>query len=105
MQMNLVIHVDHRDHFERRGNLAFLNGTRGYKHHQRGFREHNGFWFPEPAFLGAIIVGEVLNGPRMIRRDGSHVRWCSDRHRSCRASSNTFQPYHGPRRICYSPYN
>jgi BA14K-like protein len=100
-----VIMIGQRERFERRGNIAFLNGNRGYRNQRRGFREYNGFWFPASAFLGAIIIGEILNGPRMIRRDGSHVRWCADRYRSYRASSNSYQPYNGPRRICYSPYN
>ena len=100
-----VINVDRRDRFERQGNRVFLNGNRGYRNERRGFREYNGFWFPASAFLGAIIIGEVLNGPRVVRRDGSHVRWCANRYRSYRASSNSFQPYNGPRRICYSPYN
>jgi BA14K-like protein len=100
-----VVNVEHRNRFERQGNRVFLNGNRGYRQHRRGFREYNGFWFPATAFLGAIIIGEVLNGPRVIRRGGSHVGWCSDRYRSYRASSNTYKPYNGPRRICYSPYN
>ena len=33
-----------------------------------------------------------------------HVRWCYDRYRSYRHWDNTFQPYHGPRRQCVSPY-
>lgn len=100
-----VIQVNHRDRFERQGNRVFLNGNRGYRQQRRGYREHNGFWFPAAAFLGAVIISDVLNGPRVIRRDGPHIRWCSDRYRSYRASSNTFQPYIGPRRNCYSPYN
>jgi len=43
--------------------------------------------------------------PRVYRRVGSaHVEWCYDRYRSYRAWDNTFQPYHGPRQQCYSPY-
>lgn len=33
-----------------------------------------------------------------------HVRWCSVRYRSYRAHDNSFQPYHGPRRQCRSPF-
>jgi BA14K-like protein len=103
--MSDVIQVDRRDRFERQGNSVFLNGNRGFRHRQRGFREYNGFWFPEAAFLGAIIIGQALDGPRMGRRTSAHVEWCFNRYRSYRASSNSFQPYNGPRRICYSPYN
>ena len=34
----------------------------------------------------------------------AHYRWCENRYRSYRASDNSFQPYHGPRRACISPY-
>ena len=46
--------------------------------------------------------------PRRYYRAGglssAHVNWCYDRYRSYRAWDNTFQPYHGPRRQCWSPY-
>lgn len=32
-----------------------------------------------------------------------HVRWCSERYRSYRASDDTYQPLSGPRRPCLSP--
>jgi BA14K-like protein len=99
-----VIQVDRRDRFEHQGNRVFLNGNRGFRQQRRGFREYNGFWFPEAAFLGAIIIGQALDGRRIGRRDSAHVEWCLDRYRSYRVSSNTFQPYNGGRRVCYSPY-
>jgi hypothetical protein len=46
--------------------------------------------------------------PRRVYRGGqssAHVRWCYDRYRSYRAYDNTFQPYNGPRRQCWSPYS
>lgn len=99
-----VINVDHRNRFERQGNRVFLNGNRGFRQQRRGLREYNGFWFPEAAFLGAIIIGQALDGPRIGRRNSAHVEWCYDRYRSYRASSNSYQPYNGGRRVCYSPY-
>ena len=46
--------------------------------------------------------------PRRYYREGrysqAHIDWCYDRYRSYRASDNTYQPYHGGRRECYSPY-
>lgn len=33
-----------------------------------------------------------------------HVQWCYARYRSYRHWDNTFQPYHGPRKQCVSPY-
>jgi hypothetical protein len=35
----------------------------------------------------------------------AHVNWCENRYRSYRAWDNTFQPYHGPRKQCWSPYS
>ena len=34
----------------------------------------------------------------------SHEEWCYNRYRSYRDWDNTFQPYHGPRRQCHSPF-
>jgi hypothetical protein len=34
-----------------------------------------------------------------------HQLWCLDRWRSYDIYSDTYQPYHGPRRYCVSPYN
>jgi hypothetical protein len=42
--------------------------------------------------------------PRRYNHGSRHVRWCYNRYRSYRAWDNTFQPYHGPRRQCRSPY-
>jgi hypothetical protein len=33
-----------------------------------------------------------------------HLRWCYNRYKSYREYDNTFQPYHGPRQLCLSPY-
>jgi len=33
-----------------------------------------------------------------------HLAWCYNRYRSYRLMDNSFQPYHGPRRECLSPY-
>jgi hypothetical protein len=99
---------DRNNRFERRGKYHYYNGRRGYRNHRPGYRQYNGFWFPPAAFaLGAIISGAINNtAPRY--RSGysrSHVEWCYDRYRSYRASDNTFQPYNGGRRQCYSPYS
>ena len=34
----------------------------------------------------------------------AHVGWCHDRWRSYRSSDNSYQPFHGPRRQCRSPF-
>lgn len=67
--------------------------------------------------LGAIVAGSrrsyaqpryyapapVYRAPRRSF-SAAHHGWCSARYRSYRASDGTFQPYHGPRRLCRSPY-
>jgi hypothetical protein len=35
----------------------------------------------------------------------AHVNWCYSQYRSYDVNTNTFQPYNGPRRACYSPYS
>ncbi|EHK74244.1 transmembrane protein [Sinorhizobium meliloti CCNWSX0020] len=48
------------------------------------------------------------HAPRYYRQayygGSAHTRWCYARYRSYWAYDNTFQPYHGPRRACVSPY-
>jgi len=91
---------------------GWYNGHRGYRYKRSGYRYYNGWWFPAGAFVaGAIIGGAIANNngyaePRYYRGAGgsAHVQWCYDQYRSYRASDNTFQPYNGPRRQCYSPY-
>lgn len=39
------------------------------------------------------------------RYDPRHYDWCADRYRSYSPYDNTFQPYGGPRRQCYSPFS
>lgn len=80
------------------------------------------------AIAGALITGAIINSsrPRYVYRDyyepryyrdyaprrvyrtyggNAHVDWCYNRYRSYRAYDNSFQPYHGPRRQCWSPYS
>lgn len=82
------------------------HGHRGYRHYRPGYRRHSdGWWYPLAAFgLGAAIGGAIANQPR-VRGNAAHVNWCHGRYRSYRAYDNTFQPYHGPRQQCYSPYS
>lgn len=88
----------------RRGGHYYYNGHRGYSYYRPGYRRHGDFWFPAAAFIaGAIITGAINQSSR--GHGNAHVDWCYDRYRSYRAWDNTFQPYEGPRRQCYSPYS
>lgn len=95
-----VVHVD-------RKRPSYYRGHRGYSHRRPGYRYHNGYWFPLAAFAtGAIIGGAIATqpAPRAGGINPKHYQWCANRYRSYDSYSNTFQPYHGPRQRCYSPY-
>ena len=49
----------------------------------------------------------VRRVPRHVNRGygNRHVSWCYNRYRSYRAYDNTFQPNHGRRQQCYSPFS
>jgi len=95
--------------FYRRGDRAYYRGHRGYRKHRRGYRRHNGYWFPPAAFIGGAIIGSILSqNHRPVYRHSDnrrHIWWCENRYRSYRAWDDTFQPYHGPRKRCNSPYD
>jgi hypothetical protein len=60
-------------------------------------------------YYGPYYGPRVIYRPRVVyqraRLGDAHVQWCYNRYRSYRAYDNTFQPYHGPRQQCYSPYD
>lgn len=94
-------------HVDNRKRPYYYRGHRGYRHHRPGYRYHNGYWFPLAAFAtGAIIGGAIATqpAPRRAGINPKHYQWCANRYRSYDSYSNTFQPYHGPRQRCYSPY-
>jgi len=76
---------------------------------RRGNRGHNPGAGAAIGIIGAIVGGAIIANEanrrdrRYIRAD-RHVDWCYNRYRSYRASDNTYQPYHGRRRQCHSPY-
>tara|TARA_R110002126_G_scaffold284005_2_gene433502 strand:- start:137 stop:1069 length:933 start_codon:yes stop_codon:yes gene_type:complete len=45
-----------------------------------------------------------ITGKQAYSGSNPHLAWCYSRYRSYRQSDNTFQPYHGPRKECLSPY-
>ncbi|HWK67808.1 MAG TPA: BA14K family protein [Rhizobiaceae bacterium] len=108
-----VQQVQHRRGYYRYHGRPYYNGYRGYRYARPGWRRHNDWWFPPAAFITGAIVGGALAAPppppppvyRTRPVGNAHVQWCYDRYKSYRASDNTFQPYNGPRRQCYSPYS
>lgn len=96
------------------GPRRHYHARRHFRHHRHRYRHHHG-----PSF--GIIIGGGLPYYRPVPRyvapppviypvrpayglSRAHVDWCYSRYRSYRVSDNTFQPYHGPRRACISPY-
>ena len=64
------------------------------------------------ALLGGTVAGAlhldrqddaIDAGTRPFAIGNDHVAYCSARYKTYRASDNTFQPNHGPRRACVSP--
>jgi hypothetical protein len=93
---------NNRNYHNRRGHYYYnghhyYGGYRGYGYYRPGYRRWGGYWYPAAAFV-------VTAGPVVVRGGNAHVRWCRDHYASYRRSDNTWQPYNGGRRICYSPY-
>ncbi len=61
-----------------------------YRPGPRYYRPGPRYYRPAPVYRG--------------RLNQAHYNYCFSRYRSYRASDNTFQPYHGPRKPCRSPY-
>ena len=69
-----------------------------------------GYHFHEPA--RPLTVYDIRMPVASHRPDvrygaaaSAHVEWCYARYRSYRASDNTFQPFRGLRKQCWSPYS
>lgn len=83
---------------------------RHHRHLRRHHRPRAGFFFEfgtrpyYPPYYHAPRYPRYAHPRPVYRLSKAHVRWCYNRYRSYRASDNTFQPYHGPRKPCISPY-
>ncbi len=100
----LVQTVDHRGwrHRDRDRWRGRHYGPR-YRHYDRG--PSFSLYFGSPGYYYEPRY-RVAPAPRYRHRaSNAHVRWCESRYRSYDAWSNTWQPYNGPRRQCFSPYS
>lgn len=85
-------------------NDRYWNDDRRYRKHRRHYR--GGLYVQPRLYLGVPTYRYVQ--PRRYygyRLSAAHVAWCYNRYISYREWDNTFQPYHGPRRQCWSPYS
>ncbi len=59
-----------------------------------------------PTDRAVVVAQPVVVQQRVVAygATSAHVAWCQARYRSYRVGDNSFQPYHGPRRVCVSPY-
>lgn len=105
---------------EWRGNRHW-NGNRHWRGDRRDWRRYNRRHYRpyRPYYGGSGIYFDFsvpsyryyeprrYYAPRRVYRGGgsAHVRWCHNRYRSYRSWDNTYQPYNGPRRQCWSPYS
>lgn len=78
------------------------NNWRPYRYNRYRPRHYvgPGIYFGVPAYR--YVQPRRNYGYRLT---AAHVNWCYNRYRSYREWDNTFQPYHGPRRQCWSPYS
>lgn len=77
----------------------------GWRHHRRDWRWRD--HYRPGLYLNFGIPAYRYVEPRRpaYRVSNAHVNWCYNRYRSYRAWDNTYQPYNGPRRQCWSPYS
>ncbi|MCV0397008.1 MAG: BA14K family protein [Rhizobiaceae bacterium] len=75
-----------------------------YRHYRRHYpRPYVEFHFGTPHYVRPRYARPSYVRPAM-RFSPAHYRWCEARYRSYRTWDNSWQPYHGPRRQCISPY-
>jgi hypothetical protein len=82
------------------------HSRRNWRRYDRGPSIYLDFSIPAYRYAPRYYAPRYYAPRRVYRGGGSaHVQWCYSRYRSYRAYDNTFQPYNGPRRQCWSPYS
>ncbi|CBI77045.1 Transmembrane protein [Bartonella clarridgeiae 73] len=101
-----------------------LNGFKGYRHYRHGYRKYSdGWWYPEKAFIGYTysnvkdISLKVISTQRDRKPTFSsflekkelwnvkhHIDYCKARYLSYNQNDNSYQPFHGPRKQCFSSF-
>ncbi|WP_353645524.1 BA14K family protein [Mesorhizobium sp. WSM2239] len=109
-------HRGDRDRWRHRRHWRDGDRWRDRRHFRRDWRRYDrrpsiylDFSIPAYRYYEPRYYAPRYYAPRRVYRSGrlssAHVQWCYDRYRSYRAYDNTFQPYNGPRRQCWSPYS
>lgn len=109
---SLVEQAQYRDRDWRRDRREWRRDRREWRRDRREarreWRHHRRHWdndWPRAGFYFHIEPRRYYHPRPVYRSTNAHYRWCERRYRSYRAWDNTFQPYHGPRQQCYSPYS
>ena len=86
--------------------VHYRNGRRhAHRRHRGRHYRHRG---PRASFGIQLNFGPRYGyAPRRAYRGytARHHAWCEGRYRSYRRFDGSYQPYHGPRRRCNSPYD
>ncbi|WP_455474124.1 BA14K family protein [Bartonella sp. B30(2025)] len=97
-----------------------LNGFKGYRHYRSGYRKYSdNWWYPEQAFVTFPLLNTKhvpLKTVSAFTKESSlpalekekpwmlkqHIDSCMERYRSYNKNDNSYQPFHGPRKQCFS---
>ncbi|WP_019219280.1 BA14K family protein [Bartonella florencae] len=99
-----------------------LNGFKGYRNYRHGYHKYkDNWWYPEAAFVALthlntehpplkavsdvkstlLISSLEKQEPWMLRQ---HIESCLVRYRSYNKNDNSYQPFYGPRKPCFSRF-
>ncbi|WP_336293787.1 BA14K family protein [Bartonella sp. CB169] len=99
-----------------------LNGFKGYHHYRSGYRKYkDNWWYPEAAFVvfpdintklasskAVLEKKRMLLTPPLEKKEPwmlkKHIESCHERYRSYNKNDNSYQPFHGPRKACFSRF-
>ncbi|MDL2399854.1 BA14K family protein [Rhizobium mayense] len=76
------------------------NRIRGGHNNNHGFDGYYDDDTDSGVLFKSFVTGTLFNRQGTEGYYDSHARACADRYQSYRASDNTYQPSHGPRRQC-----
>jgi len=106
-----VVEVGHKRKYKKSKHKKY-KGKRHYKryskHRKHKKRKYHGF--DAGSFVAGTLLGVIITQPgtRYVYDQRSlpkvHVHYCKNRYKSYRLWDNSWQPYHGPRKFCRSPY-